>query len=118
MITAKLCCGKCNSGIKVDHTASAHEGSCYEGFRLAALLQNPFEDFEHADSRDDQIGRVLDCSGEEIGIRRIGEILQPSGRIDDIHTRSLSRMISVSIPRKRPRNASGMATGMSSSLPS
>ena len=56
---------------------------------------------------------------EEIGIRCVGEILEPARRVYNVHIRrSGSRSTEVSIPRRNPRISFIGRTGTSMMLPS
>ncbi len=56
--------------------------------------------------------------GEEGSIRSLGQILEPSAGVDEVHTRSPSRTTRVSIPTRDPRSSSGKRTGTNSIRPS
>ena len=47
--------------------------------------------------------RALDRRGKERGVGAVGKMLQPAGRIDDVHARSSSRGRSVSTPLRNRR---------------
>ncbi len=71
-----------------------------------------------ADRGNDQRRYVLDPRGEEIRVRAVGEVLQPSGGIDDVRTRSGARPTSVSMPFRRPRASRRGRKGTNSIRPS
>src|ERR687892_244397 len=79
---------------------------------LAALLQDQLEHLEQTDRGHEQTRHVFDGRREDAGVRPVGEVLEPGGRVDDVHTRSGSRGTSVSIPRRKPRIFAIFLTGM------
>jgi hypothetical protein len=67
-----------------------------------------------AEGRHDQTGSVLDRPSEERGVLPAREVLEPPGRIADVHARSGSLSTDVSIPRRNPRMSFMRRIGISS----
>src|SRR4051812_38806040 len=89
--------------IDFDQAALLHRRDRSQRGIFITLLQDAPEDFIHIDRRHDQLGRILDGRREKLRVRTIGEVFQPRRRIDEVHARSVSRRMSVSMPLRKPR---------------
>ena len=98
----------------ISHDLTLSSGGHLQRFVLAALLHDATTPFHKYDGRDQHVGHVLDGRGDRVRSRPCREVLQSSRRIDEIHTRSLSRGTDVSIPLRKPRIFRIGCTGMNS----
>ena len=107
--------------IDINDAPALHHGERVKGFLLASLAVKLFEHLIDGDHRDEQVGCVFNCWCKEVGTIGVGELFDPAGGIDDIelaHRRSSSsRLMSVSIPRTKPRRSLGLRTGTNSNRP-
>ena len=95
--------------IKVIDSATEKPGKSLEA------VEGGVDDGADKESRTSEIEPVSDF---ESGVRSIGEVRQPSRRVNDVHTLSSSRSTLVSIPARNPRISLIGRSGISSIRPS
>ena len=66
-----------------DVANALHRG--LECLRLVALLQDALEHFVYRKGGHYEVGRALDGRGEELPIRPVGEVFEPTPRVDHVH---------------------------------
>src|SRR5262249_35816788 len=57
---------------------------------------------------------VLDGRREEAGVPSFRKVFEPAGGVDEVQTRSFSRLTAVSIPRMNPRSERAVFSGTNS----
>lgn len=113
VIDGQLGCIECQCSIQLGHLSLSEHSDSLQRLSFPTLLKHTLEYLVDADRRNDQLINVLDSVSKEISIGAIGKILQPTGGIDDVHTRSSdSRSTEVSIPLRNPRDSSIGRTGI------
>ena len=91
-----------------------HQSHGLQSVVLITLLQHALKDFVEAERRHYEVCSRYDRFGEKVGIGSVSKVFQPTRRIDDIHRRSVSRSMVVSIPLRKPLIFLIDRTGMSS----
>src|SRR5690606_24148651 len=112
--------GGCRGGELVgerDDTALGQVRASDQRSVFAPLAQQHLGDFVDHDRRDDQVVDILDGAGEVPGAGCVGEVGQPGGGIDDVHTRSAARSRRESMPATTPRSSAMGRSGTSSMRP-
>src|SRR5271166_5763145 len=103
--------------IEIYDLALFHDRNGSQCIVLASLLGHALEYFKQRQGRDKQRPRSFNWFREYRRIGPIGEVLEPAGRVDYVHTRSESRGTLVSMPLSDPRAALTGRTGTSSIRP-
>jgi hypothetical protein len=108
---------ECEYVVERYHSPLPHHCDRFQCDVLPTLCHDALENFEQGERWNDELRRRLDRLGKRLGVRAVGEVLEPARGVDHVHTRSGSRGTSVLMPLRNPRALFTARTGTSATWP-
>ena len=103
-----------NAAVQRNNLTLMQHGRDLQGGIFIALLHHSARHFNEHDGRNQYARDILDRRRDAMRLCPTREVFKPCRRIDQVHTRSLSRVTVVSIPFRNPRILRMACTGMNS----